>query len=91
MSDALAKTQGGSTPLKTSAPKPSIGGTPRPPSVKKGTYAASPSTQQPTDQSVDDKKGAADKEVPVDPNDLDKKLWISTGMMRASTTTSRHT
>jgi hypothetical protein len=30
---------------------------------------------------VDDKKkGAADKEVPADPNDLDKKLHISIGL-----------
>jgi hypothetical protein len=33
---------------------------------------------QPTiDQSTDDKKGATDKEVPVDPNDTDKKLHLS--------------
>jgi hypothetical protein len=71
----VAKTQGGSTPLKTTEPKPPIGETPRPPSVKKGTYAASPSTQQHTDQPVDGKKkGGTDKEVLVDPNDLNKKL-----------------
>jgi hypothetical protein len=26
------------------------------------------------------KKEADDKEVPVDPSNLDKKLWISTGL-----------
>jgi hypothetical protein len=41
----VAKTQGGSTLLKTSAPKPPISGIPQPPSAKKGTYAASLSTQ----------------------------------------------
>jgi hypothetical protein len=44
----VAKTQGGSTLLKTSMPKPPIISTPRPPSTKKGTDVASPSNQQPT-------------------------------------------
>jgi hypothetical protein len=80
----VAKTQGDSTPLKASASKPPIGGTPppRPPSVKKGTYVASALTQQPTDQPVDNKKkgtvAAKDKEILADPNDLDKKLQIIT-------------
>jgi hypothetical protein len=52
----VAKTQGGSTLLRSSAPKPLTIDTPRPPSVKKGTYAASPSTQQAIDQSTDDTK-----------------------------------
>jgi hypothetical protein len=39
----------------------------------------STSNQPTTDQSADDKKkGATDKEVPVDPNDSDKKLRLST-------------
>jgi hypothetical protein len=42
------KTQGDSTPLKTSMPKPPIGGTPQTSIAKKGAYAASPSTQPPT-------------------------------------------
>jgi hypothetical protein len=29
---------------------------------------------------VDDKKGAHDKEILADPNNLDKKLWISIGL-----------
>jgi hypothetical protein len=39
----VAKTQGSNTLLKASMPKPPIVSTPRPPSTKKGTYAASPS------------------------------------------------
>jgi hypothetical protein len=31
-----------------------------------------------TDQPVDDKKGATDREVAVDPDDTDKKLHLST-------------
>jgi hypothetical protein len=39
----------------------------------------STSNQPVTDQStVDKKKGAINKEVPVDPNDSDKKLRLST-------------
>jgi hypothetical protein len=75
----VVKAQGGSTPLKSPTPKPLTIGTPRPSSAKKGTYVASSSNQLPTDQSVNDKKrGADDKEVPVDPSNLDKKLRIST-------------
>jgi hypothetical protein len=67
----VAKTYGGSTPLKSPVPKPLT----RPPSAKKGTYVASASNQPPADQQADDKKkGADDKEVPVDPSNLDKKL-----------------
>jgi hypothetical protein len=59
--------------------KPLTIGTPRPPSAKKGTYGASVSNQPLPDQLADDKKkGADDKEVPVDPSNLDKKLQIST-------------
>jgi myo-inositol-hexaphosphate 3-phosphohydrolase len=77
----VAKTQGGSSPLKTSALKLPIASTPQPPSAKKGTYTASSSDQQSTDQPVDDKKkGADDKEVLVDRNNPDKKLWISTSL-----------
>jgi hypothetical protein len=77
----VAKTQGSSTSLKTSAPKPPIGGTPQTPSAKKGTYAASPSTQHPFGQSTDDKKkGVEDKEILADPSNLDKKLRIKTDL-----------
>jgi hypothetical protein len=48
---------------------------PRLSSAKKGVYDASASNQQPTDQSADLKnKEIDDKEVPVDPSNLDKKL-----------------
>jgi hypothetical protein len=77
----VAKTHGGSTPLKLPAPKPLTIGTPRPPSAKKGTYVASTSNQPPVDQQADDKKKREDdKEVPVDPSNLDKKLQISTSL-----------
>jgi hypothetical protein len=41
----VAKTQGGSTPLRSPTLKPSTVGTPQPPSAKKDTYVASPSNQ----------------------------------------------
>jgi hypothetical protein len=52
----FTKTQGDITQLKSPVPKPLITSSPRPPSVKKDTYVASSSTQQPTDQLADDKK-----------------------------------
>jgi hypothetical protein len=56
-------------------------GSPRPLSAKKGAYVASASNQHPTDQSEDGKKKEAnDKEVPIDPNNPDKKLRISIGL-----------
>jgi hypothetical protein len=65
--------------IKSPAPKPSMIDFPRPPLAKKGTYGASASNQQPTDQSANlKKKEAADKKVPVDLNDLEKKFWVST-------------
>jgi hypothetical protein len=80
-STKVARTQGSSTPLKSSAPKPPIASSPRPHSTKKGIYVASPSNQQPADQLVDDKKkGTDDKEALVDSNGPDKKLRTSTGL-----------
>jgi hypothetical protein len=80
-SDKVANTQGDSTPLRSSTPKPPITGTPRPPSTKKGAYSTSPSIQHPANQSVDNKKkGADDKEILADPSNPDKKLWISTNL-----------
>jgi hypothetical protein len=70
-----------STSFKSPAPKPSTIRSPRLLSTKKGAYGTSTSNQQPTDQSADlKKKEANDKEVPVDPSNLDKKLWISTSL-----------
>jgi hypothetical protein len=79
--DSRAIGQGGQNSgclLKSSTFKLSIDNTLRTSSAKKGTYVASTSTHQPTDQSTDNKKKgtmtAEDKEILVDPNDPDKKL-----------------
>jgi hypothetical protein len=69
---------GGSTSFKSSTPKPPAICSPRPPSVKKGTYGASASNQQLTDQLANGKKEADNKEVPINPSNLNKKLQIST-------------
>jgi hypothetical protein len=75
----MAKTHRGSTPVRTAAPKPSTGGTPRPPAEKKSTFVGSTSNQPTAEQATDDKKkGATDKEVPMDPDDTNKKLRLST-------------
>jgi hypothetical protein len=75
----VAKAHGGSTPIKTEAPKPSTADTHQPPAEKKSTFMGSTSNQPIADQSVDDKKkGAADKEVAVNPDDTNKKLHLST-------------
>jgi hypothetical protein len=77
----VAKTHGGSTSFKSSVPKPLTIGSLRHPSAKKGAYGASASSQQPTDQQADGKKKEADdKEVSIDPSNLEKKLWINTGL-----------
>jgi hypothetical protein len=75
----MAKTQGGSTPVRMAAPKPPTSSTLWLPAEKKGTFMGSTSNQPTADQAVDDKKkGATDKEVLVDPDDTDKKLHLST-------------
>jgi hypothetical protein len=75
----VAKTHGGSTPVRIVAPKPPTDCTLQPPAKKKSTFIGSKSHQPTTDQVVDDKKkGAADKEVAVDPDDAEKKLRLST-------------
>jgi hypothetical protein len=75
----VAKAHGGSTPIRTAAPKPPTAETFQPPAEKKNTFVGSTSNQPITDQSVDDKKkGAADKEVAVDHDDTYKKLHLST-------------
>jgi hypothetical protein len=54
-------------------------GASRPATLTKGITVASPSNQPTANQlAVEDKKGATDKEVAVDPNNVDKKLRIST-------------
>jgi hypothetical protein len=74
----VAKTHGGSTPVRIMAPKPPTDGTLRLPTEKKSAFMGSTSHQPTTNQVVDDKKkGVADKEVAVDPDDTEKKLHLS--------------
>jgi hypothetical protein len=73
----VAKTHGGGTPAKTVTPGPSAGGTSKTPVAKqKQSMTGTPaSTQRATDQLMtDEKNGATDKEIQVDPTDADKKL-----------------
>jgi hypothetical protein len=75
----MTKTHGGSTPIRTVAPKLLTGGTPGPPIEKKSTFVGSTSNYPTVDQYADDKKkGAMDNEVLVDPNNTDKKVHLST-------------
>jgi hypothetical protein len=75
----IAKTHGRGASARTVTPGPVAGDTPRMPVAKKGTTVTPTSTQRATDQLVtDERKGAADKEIQVDPNDDNKKLRIST-------------
>jgi hypothetical protein len=75
----MAKTHIGSTPARTVAPKLAAGCTPRPPVGKKGMMVTSTSNHPATNQPVaDEKKGATNKEILVDPSNVDKKLCIST-------------
>jgi hypothetical protein len=76
----VAKMHGGGTPTKIVTPGPSAGGTSKTPVAKqKQSMTVTPaSTQCATDQLVaDEKKGATDKEIQVDPTDADKKLRIN--------------
>jgi hypothetical protein len=75
----VAKAHRGSTPVIPAAPKPPATGTLRPSTEKNSTFVSSTSNQPITNQLVDDKKkGAADKEVAVDPDGTDKKFCLST-------------
>jgi hypothetical protein len=77
----VAKTHGGGTPAKTVTLGPSAGGTSKTPVAKqKQSMMVTPaSIQCTTDQLVaDERKGATDKEIQVDPTDVDKKIHIST-------------
>jgi hypothetical protein len=76
----VAKMHGGGTPAKTVTPGPSTGDTSKAHVAKqKQSMTVTPaSTQRTTDQLVtDERNGATDKEIQVDPNDADKKLHIS--------------
>jgi hypothetical protein len=75
----VAKAHGGSTLIRTVVAKPPAAETFWPLTEKKSTFVGSTTNQPITDQLVDDKKkGAADKEVAIDPDDTDKKLCLST-------------
>jgi hypothetical protein len=75
----VAKTRGGSTPVRIAAFKAPAGSTLQPPVEKKSTFVGSILNQHTIDQPMDDKKkGATDKEVVVDPDDIEKKLHLST-------------
>jgi hypothetical protein len=77
----VAKTHGGGTPAKIVTPGPSAGDTPKTlvAKQKQSMTVTLASTQRTTDQLVaDERKGATDKEIHVDPNDADKKLRICT-------------
>jgi hypothetical protein len=77
----VVKMHGGGIPTKTVMPGPSTGDTPKMSVAKlKQSMTVTPaSTQRTIDQLVaDEKKGAIDKEIQVDPNDAGKKLHIST-------------
>jgi hypothetical protein len=75
----MVKTHGESTSVRTMTPMPPIGGTPRPHAEKKSTFVGFTSNQLIVDRAADDKKkGATDKEVPLDSDDIDKKLRLST-------------
>jgi hypothetical protein len=77
----VAKAHGGRTPIRTVTPKPPATSTHRPPAKKKSTFVGSTTNQPIADQPVDDKKkGAANKEVAVHPNDTNKKLRLSTNL-----------
>jgi hypothetical protein len=75
----VAKAHGGRTSIRTAVPKPPAAGTHQPPPEKKNTFMGATSNQPSADQAVDDKKkGAADKEVAVDPDDMNTKLHLGT-------------
>jgi hypothetical protein len=75
----MAKIQQGNTPSRIVMPGSAVEGASRPATLTKGITVASPSNQPAANQlAAEDKKGATDKEVAVDPNNADKKLRIST-------------
>jgi hypothetical protein len=75
----MAKIQQGNTPSRIATTESAAEGASRPATLMKGITVASPSNQPAANQlAAEDKKGAIDKEVAVDPNNTDKKLRIST-------------
>jgi hypothetical protein len=75
----MDKIQQGNSPSRIAMPGSAAEGASRPATLTKGITMASPSNQPAANQlAAEDKKGATDKEVAVDPNHADKKLRIST-------------
>jgi hypothetical protein len=75
----MAKIQQGNTPSRIATPRSAAEGASRPATLMKGITVASPSNQSAANRlATEDKKGATNKEVAVDPNNTDKKLRIST-------------
>jgi hypothetical protein len=75
----VAKTHGRGAPSRMVTLRLSAGDTPKMHVAKKGTTVTPTSIQHATDQPVaDERKGATDKEIQVDPSDADKKLRINT-------------
>jgi hypothetical protein len=75
----MAKIQQGNTPSRIATLGSAAGGTSRPVTSTKGITVASPLNQPAVNQlAAEDKKGATDKEVAVDLNNIDNKLRIST-------------
>jgi hypothetical protein len=75
----VAKLPQGNTPSRIATPALAAEGTSRSATLTKGITVASPSKQPAANQlTTEDKKGATDKEVAVDPNHADKKIHIST-------------
>jgi hypothetical protein len=74
----VAKTHGGSTAVRTATPMAPAGGALRLPVEKKSTFVGSTTNQHTANCPTDDKKKVAtDKEVVVNPADIDKKLRLS--------------
>jgi hypothetical protein len=75
----MAKIPQGNTSSRIATPASAAEGTSRLATLTKGITVSSPSKQPVVNQlAAEDKKGATDKEVAVDPNHTDKKLRIST-------------
>jgi hypothetical protein len=75
----MAKIPQGNTPSRIATLASAAEGASRSATLTKGITVASPSKQPTANQlAAEDKKGATDKEVAVDPNHADKKLRIST-------------
>jgi hypothetical protein len=75
----MAKIPQGNTSSRIATPASAVEGASRSATLTKGITVGSPSKQPAANQlAAEDKKGATDKEVVVDPNHADKKLRIST-------------